>query len=160
MENQIAATFRRGKKRFLNLRHHRGEKISVDIVKKINQQQKRESRSGFSGKAVTAHVAFRSRRISIRPTRECLLAKSEKRYASGYPDCAHRGRGRRGGRAVSGRGRKRRRGPSGGGTLRRKSPQQGQRPSLPMGLVASARNQWPRASQSGLMHCTVKPGKY
>jgi hypothetical protein len=27
-------------------------------------------------------------------------------------------------------------------------------------LVASARSQWPRASQSGLMHCTVKPGMY
>ncbi len=61
---------------------------------------------------------------------------------------------------MSGRGRKRRCGPSGGGTLRRKSPQEGQRPSLPMGLVASARSQWPRASHWGLMHCTVKPGRY
>ena len=31
----------------------------------------------------------------------------------------------------------RKRGASGGGTLRRKSPQQGQRPSLPRGVVAS-----------------------
>src|SRR6266446_6228708 len=54
----------------------------------------------------------------------------------------------------------RKRGASGGGTLRRKSPQQGQWPSLPRGVVKSARSQWPRASQSGLMHCTVKPGKY
>lgn len=54
----------------------------------------------------------------------------------------------------------RKRGLSGGGTLRRKSPQQGQRPSSAMGPVASARSQWPRASHNGLMHCTVKPGKY
>jgi hypothetical protein len=53
----------------------------------------------------------------------------------------------------------RKRGPSGGGTLRRVSPQQGQRPSMPKGLVASARSQWPRASHCGLMHCTVKPGR-
>jgi len=71
-----------------------------------------------------------------------------------------RGRGRSGGRAVSGRGRMRKRGPSGGGTLRRRSPQQGQWPSFAVGAVRSARIQWPRASQSGLMHCTVKPGKY
>ena len=71
-----------------------------------------------------------------------------------------RGRGRRGGRAPRLRGRMRKRGPSGGGTLRTKSPQHGQRPSLEMGAVASARSHWPRASQSGLMHCTVKPGKY
>src|SRR6266850_615134 len=71
-----------------------------------------------------------------------------------------RGRGRRGGRAVSERGRMRKRGPSGGGTLRRKSPQQGQWPSFGVGAVMSARIHWPRASQSGLMHCTVKPGKY
>lgn len=50
--------------------------------------------------------------------------------------------------------------PSGGGTLRRKSPQQGQRPSLAIGPVTSTRSQWPRASHNGLMHCTVKPGKY
>ena len=50
--------------------------------------------------------------------------------------------------------------PSGGGTLRRKSPQHGQRPSLATGPVTSTRSQWPRASHSGLMHCTVKPGKY
>jgi hypothetical protein len=61
---------------------------------------------------------------------------------------------------VSERGRMRKRGPSGGGTLRRKSPQQGQWPSLGVGAVISARIHWPRASQSGLMHCTVKPGKY
>lgn len=72
---------------------------------------------------------------------------------------AQRGRGRSG-RAASERGRKRRRGPSGGGTLRRKSPQEGHRPSMPMGWVASARIQCPRASQSGLMHCTVSPGRY
>ena len=54
----------------------------------------------------------------------------------------------------------RKRGLSGGGTLRRKSPQQGQRPSSEMGPVASARSQCPRASHNGLMHCTVKPGKY
>ncbi len=54
----------------------------------------------------------------------------------------------------------RKRGPSGGGTLRRESPQQGQRPSSLNARVASARSQWPRASHSGLMHCTVKPGKY
>lgn len=72
----------------------------------------------------------------------------------------YRGRGRSGGRAVSGRGRMRKRGPSGGGTLRRRSPQQGQWPSFAVEAVISARIQWPRASQSGLMHCTVKPGKY
>jgi hypothetical protein len=71
-----------------------------------------------------------------------------------------RGRGRRGGRAVRARGRMRKRGLRGGGTLRRKSPQQGQRPSSAMGPVASARSQWPRASHIGLMHCTVKPGRY
>lgn len=54
----------------------------------------------------------------------------------------------------------RKRGPRGGGTVRKASPQQGQRPSSLMGPVASARSQWPRASHSGLMHCTVKPGKY
>jgi len=54
----------------------------------------------------------------------------------------------------------RKRGFSGGGTLRRKSPQQGQRPSSAMGPVASARSQWPRASHIGLIHCTVKPGRY
>lgn len=48
-------------------------------------------------------------------------------------------------------------GPSGGGTVRRRSPQQGQRP---FGSVRSARSQRPRASHCGLMHCTVKPGKY
>lgn len=69
-----------------------------------------------------------------------------------------RGRGRSG-RAVSERGRIRRR-PSGGGTLRRKSPQHGQRPSLATGPVTSARSQWPRSSHVGLMHCTVRPGKY
>src|SRR2546421_4204489 len=52
-----------------------------------------------------------------------------------------RGRGRRGGRAVRERGRMRNRGPRGGGTLRRNSPQQGQRPSLLRGVVASARSQ-------------------
>lgn len=75
------------------------------------------------------------------------------------PRC-QRGRGRRGGRAVRDRGRMRKRGLSGGGTLRRKSPQQGQRPSSAMGPVASARSQWPRRSHNGLMHCTVKPGRY
>ena len=40
------------------------------------------------------------------------------------------------------------------------SPQHGQRPSSLIGPVASARNQCPRASHIGLMHCTVKPGKY
>ena len=74
--------------------------------------------------------------------------------------CDQRGRGRSGGRAVSGRGRMRKRGPSGGGTLRSESPQQGQRPSSQNARVASARSQWPRASHCGLMHCTVKPGKY
>lgn len=54
----------------------------------------------------------------------------------------------------------RNRGASGGGTARKKSPQQGQRPSGEMGPAVSARSQWPRISQSGLMHCTVKPGKY
>src|SRR5437588_10070282 len=44
-----------------------------------------------------------------------------------------RGRGRKGGRAVSDRGRMRKRGPSGGGTLRRKSPQQGPRASAESG---------------------------
>jgi hypothetical protein len=53
----------------------------------------------------------------------------------------------------------RKRGPRGGGTLRKASPQQGQRPSIPKGRVASARNQWPRASHCGLMHCTVNPGR-
>jgi hypothetical protein len=60
---------------------------------------------------------------------------------------------------VSGRGLMRKRGPKGGGTLRRKSPQHGQRPSLPMGAVASARIHCPRASHCALMHCTVKPGR-
>ena len=54
----------------------------------------------------------------------------------------------------------RKRGLSGGGTLRRKSPQQGQRPSSAMGPVVSGRSQWPRRSHDGLMHCTVKPGRY
>jgi hypothetical protein len=54
----------------------------------------------------------------------------------------------------------RKRGPMGGGTVRRKSPQPGQRPSPLMGSMASARSQWPRASHRGLIHCTVKPGKY
>ena len=44
--------------------------------------------------------------------------------------------------------------------MRRNSPQQGQRPSLATGPVTSARSQWPRASHCGLMHCTVKPGRY
>lgn len=60
---------------------------------------------------------------------------------------------------MSDRGRMRKR-PSGGGTLRRKSPQQGQCPSFATGPVTSTRSQWPRASHKGLMHCTVKPGKY
>ena len=72
----------------------------------------------------------------------------------------YRGRGRSGGRAPKSRGRIRNRGPSGGGTVRKKSPQHGQRPSPPTGAVASARSQWPRASHCGLIHCTVKPGKY
>lgn len=76
-----------------------------------------------------------------------------------WPPGSQRGRGRSG-RAVNARGRMRKRGARGGGTVRRKSPQQGQRPSSPMGAVTSARSQWPRASQSGLMHWTVKPGKY
>ena len=71
-----------------------------------------------------------------------------------------RGRGPSGGRMASKRGRIRKRGPSGGGTLRRKSPHEGQRPSLATGLATSARSQWPRASHSGLMHCTVRPGRY
>lgn len=54
----------------------------------------------------------------------------------------------------------RKRGLRGGGTLRRESPQQGQRPSSTMRPVASARSQCPRASHNGLMHCTVKPGRY
>jgi hypothetical protein len=69
-------------------------------------------------------------------------------------------RGRSGGRPASKRGRRRKRGPSGGGTLRRKSPQEGQRPSLATGRATSARSQRPRARHSGLMHCTVKPGRY
>ena len=36
----------------------------------------------------------------------------------------------------------------------------GQRPSLRTGCVASARSHCPRAAHCGLMHCTVKPGKY
>lgn len=71
-----------------------------------------------------------------------------------------RGRGPSGGRVPSKRGRMRKRGPSGGGTLRRNSPQEGQRPSLATGPATSALNQCPRASHSGLMHCTVKPGRY
>ena len=69
-------------------------------------------------------------------------------------------RGRSGGRPASKRGRMRKRGPSGGGTLRRESPQEGQRPSLATGPAASARSQRPRAAHSGLMHCTVRPGRY
>jgi hypothetical protein len=51
-------------------------------------------------------------------------------------------------------------GPSGGGTLRRESPQLGHRPSPAAGRATSARSHWPRASHIGLMHCTVKPGRY
>lgn len=71
-----------------------------------------------------------------------------------------RGRGPSGGRVASKRGRMRKRGPSGGGTLRRNSPQERQRPSLATGPATSALSQCPRASHSGLMHCTVKPGRY
>jgi len=48
------------------------------------------------------------------------------------------------------------RGAMGGGTLCRGEPQLLQRS---FGVV-SMRSQNPRASQSGLMHCTVHPGKY
>ena len=62
-------------------------------------------------------------------------------------------RRRIGGRCeVKARGRIRNLGAKGGGTFRRKSPQQGQRPSCEVAAVASARNQWPRASHSWLMH--------
>ena len=44
--------------------------------------------------------------------------------------------------------------------MRRKSPQEGQRPSLATGPATSARSQRPRAWHSGLMHCTVRPGRY
>jgi hypothetical protein len=71
-------------------------------------------------------------------------------------DQSQRGRGRSGGRAARGRGRMRKCGVSGGGTWRRASPQEGQK-SL---RTTSARTQWPRASQFGLMHCTVEPGMY
>jgi hypothetical protein len=53
----------------------------------------------------------------------------------------------------------RKRGPSGGGTLRSGSPQLLHR-SSPNGPAGLARSQWPRASQCGLMHCTVHPGRY
>jgi hypothetical protein len=90
----------------------------------------------------------------------CPESTPEEAETLGVGGSGQRGRGRSGGRAVSGRGRMRKRGQSGGGTLRRLSPQQGQRPSIPNGRVASARSQWPRASHCGLMHCTVKPGRY
>src|ERR1700693_6225640 len=48
------------------------------------------------------------------------------------------------------------RGPSGGGTLWSGALQLLQ--SSPPESVA--RSQWPRAAHSGLMHCTVHPGKY
>jgi hypothetical protein len=67
---------------------------------------------------------------------------------------SQRGRGRRGGRAARGRGRMRKCGVSGGGTWRKVSPHEGQKSLRTM----SARTQWPRASQFGLMHCTVEPG--
>jgi hypothetical protein len=48
------------------------------------------------------------------------------------------------------------RGASGGGTLCSGELQllQNSPPESP------ARSQWPRAAHSGLMHCTVQPGKY
>src|SRR5467141_3150602 len=54
------------------------------------------------------------------------------------------------------RGRNRRRGLSGGGTLWSGALQllQSSPPESP------ARSQWPRARHSGLIHCTVQPGKY
>ena len=48
------------------------------------------------------------------------------------------------------------RGLSGGGTLRSGALQLLQ--SSPP--ESAARSQWPRAAHSGLMHCTVHPGKY
>jgi hypothetical protein len=48
------------------------------------------------------------------------------------------------------------RGASGGGTLR-----SGELQLLQISIPdAPARSQWPRAAHSGLMHCTVQPGKY
>ena len=107
-----------------------------------------------------------ARRKSARPTRSAQERDRDTRRVSmesaviarANSGQNQRGRGRSG-RAVRDRGRMRKR-PSGGGTLRRKSPQQGHRPSMPSGVVASARSQWPRASQNGLMHCTVRPGRY
>lgn len=48
------------------------------------------------------------------------------------------------------------RGPKGGGTRCSGTPQLLQRSEW----AWSTRNQWPRASHSGLMHCTVQPGRY
>jgi hypothetical protein len=47
-------------------------------------------------------------------------------------------------------------GASGGGTFCNGAPQQGH-----WGVwISVTRIQWPRASHTGLMHCTVQPGKY
>jgi hypothetical protein len=108
-----------------------------------------------SGK--TAHLLERRRRDTGRGQRKSSRVADGDAWKARR---SQRGRGRSGGRAVRERGRMRKRGLRGGGTLRRKSPQQGQRPSSAMGPVASARSQWPRASHNGLMHCTVKPGRY
>lgn len=71
----------------------------------------------------------------------------------------YRGLGRSG-PAVSARGLMRRRGPIGGGTARKELPQLGQNSRPAFGPERCARNQCPRAEHSGLMHCTVHPGKY
>jgi hypothetical protein len=106
----------------------------------------------------TLAFVFSEFTASIAKRRGCAVRRSSWR-TPGRSGATQRGRGRGAGRAVSGRGRMRKRGPSGGGTLRSASPQEGQRPSMPKGRVASARSQWPRASHCGLMHCTVKPGR-
>ena len=57
---------------------------------------------------------------------------------------------------VNGRGRIRSRGCSGGGTFCNGAPQ-ASHSSEGAWLM---RIQWPRTAHSGLMHCTVQPGKY
>ena len=48
----------------------------------------------------------------------------------------------------------------GGGTACKEQPQLGQNSKPAFGPERWARSQCPRAEQSGLMHCTVQPGRY
>jgi hypothetical protein len=146
-------------------------KMSVRTKRPTTERRIRFAQDGRVAFAVIVHLRERGRRgregdwrvvVEIEAESDGKVPGAQKAAmrTSGENENGQRGRGRRGGRAVSGRGRMRKRGLRGGGTLRRKSPQQGQRPSSAMGPVASARSQWPRRSHIGLMHCTVKPGRY